>query len=313
MTIKISFRSKKIVAIAVIVFIFVLVFNLHYKARKYQSSSDFIYGDPTKPRLAIVVPFRDRFDELLSFVPYICKFLIQQNIGPFKIHILNQSARYRFNRGALANVGYLLVKNESDYIAIHDVDLVPLNKNLSYSYPEQGPYHLTAPKYHPNYNYDKYFGGILLIKNEHFAQVNGFSNKYFGWGLEDDEFYTRIKAAKLPVFRPENLDTNTTNTFLHFHHNRKRDTFKTKEQREALKYRDRVTGVNNLKFLVTSSHRMTIDEIYSFTVYNVELRCDIQQTPWCLPTYGKSHEKQQSATSESTSNTTLHLLRQKRD
>ena len=273
-------RRKWVLATSVIISLTIFILNTYRRTDHKQ------HDDP-KLRLAILVPFRDRFDELLSFVPYISKFLEQQKISSFNVYILNQSARYRFNRGALINAGYQLVKNESEYIAIHDVDLVPLNKNLSYSYPHLGPYHMTSPQYHPNYNYDKYFGGILLIRNDHFEMVNGFSNRYFGWGLEDDEFFTRIRAAKLPIFRPKNLMTNRTNTFLHFHHNRKRDTFKTKDQRDALKYRDRITGLSDLKFLVTSDHVMTIDRKYSFKVFNIELHCDVKSTPWCLTSYGK--------------------------
>lgn len=69
---------------------------------------------------------------------------------------------YRFNRASLINVGYLETKSNYDYIAMHDVDLLPLNKNLSYTYPQQ-PFHLAAPNLHPRYHYDKFIGGILLI------------------------------------------------------------------------------------------------------------------------------------------------------
>ena len=294
MTIKISLRNKKVLTIAVIFILFTITFHLHFKQSSFEAKLGGQDGR-AKSRLAIIVPFRDRFDELISFVPYLSDFIQQQqSTGSFRIHVINQSARYRFNRGALVNVGYKLVKDESDYIAIHDVDLIPMNKNLSYAYPELGPYHMTSPEYHPNYNYDKYIGGILLINNEHFQLVNGFSNRYFGWGLEDDEFYTRLKAANLPISRPENLSTNKSNTFLHFHYNRKRDTFKTKKQRESLKYRDKVTGLNSLKFLLKSNHTMTIDKIYPFHIYNVELHCDIQQTPWCLPVADSSATRSQS-------------------
>lgn len=48
---------------------------------------------------------------------------------------------------------------------------------------------------------------------EHFLLVNGMSNKYWGWGLEDDEFYVRLKEAGLNVTRPQNLSTDVQSTF----------------------------------------------------------------------------------------------------
>lgn len=253
---------------------------------------DWLAFDATEPhsdgqKLAIIVPFRDRFDELLLFVPLLTEFLAKQNILFFKFFIINQSSRYRFNRGALANIGFLIAKNSSDYIAIHDVDLIPLNNNLSYSYPNLGPHHIASPEYHPQYNYSKYFGGILLISNKHFESVNGMSNRYFGWGLEDDEFFTRIKAAKLPISRPQYLLTNRSNTFLHFHYNRKRDTFKTAQQREILSRRDKVTGLSTVDFNVTNKHELTIDVKYRCTVFDVEIGCNQSITPWCLPSATK--------------------------
>lgn len=284
-------RRKILIIIAGLLFtiiLFVFHRNVPYKVSdsSRRSQNEFEFKQNLKKfRLAVIVPFRDRFDELIEFVPHLTNFLSTQDIGSFNIFIINQSRRYRFNRGALTNVGFLLAKQVSDYIAIHDVDLIPVNKNLSYSYPEKGPYHMSSPTYHPQYNYSKYFGGILLINNKHFELVNGMSNKYFGWGLEDDEFYTRIKAAKLPIFYPENLSTNKTNTFLHFHYNRKRDTFKTKEQREILRRRDRTTGLNDIKYSVTSRHEISIDRLNNCTLFNVELFCDTTRTPWCLYSY----------------------------
>lgn len=84
----------------------------------------------------------------------------------------------------LVNIGFLFASNESTYMAMHDVDLLPINDQLSYQFPSEGPFHLSAPNLHPKYHYDKYVGGILLMRNKHFVQVNGFSTKYWGWGLE---------------------------------------------------------------------------------------------------------------------------------
>lgn len=134
-------------------------------------------------KLAIVVPFRDRFDELQLFVPHISKFLINKKIN-FNIYIVNQVDQYRFNRAALINVGFLASMTECDYMAMHDIDLLPLNDQLDYGYPKNGPFHVSAPGLHPEYNYSTFIGGILIVKKEHFLTTNGMSNRYWGWGKE---------------------------------------------------------------------------------------------------------------------------------
>lgn len=68
-------------------------------------------------------------------------------------------------------------KDDFDYLAMHDVDLLPLNSKLKYDFPENGPFHIAAPGLHPKYNYPTFIGGILLLKNEDFQLVNGMSNK----------------------------------------------------------------------------------------------------------------------------------------
>ena len=82
-------------------------------------------------RLAIIVPFRDRFEELLEFAPYMHSFLNKQKVR-HQFWIINQVDSYRFNRASLLNIGFLVSRDSCDYIAMHDVDLMPLNDNLSY-------------------------------------------------------------------------------------------------------------------------------------------------------------------------------------
>ena len=38
------------------------------------------------------------------------------------------------------------------------------------------------------------FGGVVSMTPEQFVAVNGFSNRFFGWGGEDDNMYFRCTA-----------------------------------------------------------------------------------------------------------------------
>ncbi|XP_022918587.1 beta-1,4-galactosyltransferase 7 [Onthophagus taurus] len=230
--------------------------------------------------LAVLVPYRDRFEELLEFAPYIHDFLNRQRIK-HDIFILNQVDKYRFNRASLINVGFLYTKSTHDYVAMHDVDLLPLNDQLSYAYPLNGPFHVSAPYLHPKYNYTDFVGGILLLTREHFELVNGMSNKYWGWGLEDDEFFVRLKEVKLTVSRPKNITTDRTNSFRHIHaKSRRRDTVKCFNQREVTRRRDRETGVNNVKYTIVSEKSVSIEGA-PVNVVSIQLSCDKNVTPWC--------------------------------
>ncbi|KAI4788144.1 hypothetical protein KUCAC02_036042, partial [Chaenocephalus aceratus] len=99
-------------------------------------------------KLALIVPFRDRFDELLVFLPFMQDFLNKKKIR-HKILVINQVDHYRFNRASLINVGFLESGDDTDYLAMHDVDLLPLNEALDYGFPSEGPFHVASPELHP--------------------------------------------------------------------------------------------------------------------------------------------------------------------
>ena len=54
--------------------------------------------------------------------------------------------------------------------------------------------------------YKGYFGGVSAMSTNDFKKVNGFSNKFWGWGGEDDDMRQRIKSAGLGK---KNLTLNT--------------------------------------------------------------------------------------------------------
>ena len=55
---------------------------------------------------------------------------------------------------------------------MHDVDLLPLNKDLYYGFPEKGPFHVSAPFLHPKYHYSTFVGGILIMSVAQFEKVS---------------------------------------------------------------------------------------------------------------------------------------------
>ncbi|XP_052773130.1 beta-1,4-galactosyltransferase 7-like [Mya arenaria] len=248
-------------------------------------------------KLAIIVPFRERFEELMEFAPYLHQYLLKQHVR-HEIYVINQIDTLRFNRGSLINIGALESSLDCDYIAMHDVDLLPVSEELDYSFPGNGPYHIASPELHPLYHYPTFIGGILLITKKHFSQVNGMSNRYYGWGREDDEFYVRLKKGGLLVTkskivngtaenyleirRPKNISTGRK-TFRHIHDRvkRVRDSANLFNQKEQTNRMDRETGVHTVKYEVKARNSLSINRA-PVTLLEVKLSCDFLRTPWCL-------------------------------
>lgn len=150
--------------------------------------------------LCIVVSFRNRDKHLEVFIPYITAYLENvNNIHNYEIVIVEQADSKPFNRAKLFNVGF----KESqgfDYYCFHDVDLIPLTADYSYS---DKPTHLATNCEQFNYKlpYPEYWGGVLLAPTEVIEKVNGWSNDYWGWGAEDDDFYYRLVKGKCDPVR----------------------------------------------------------------------------------------------------------------
>ncbi len=138
----------------------------------------------------LVVPYRNRPDQLATFLAWSKPFLAYQNLT-YHIVIVEQSPGTEFNRAALFNAGFTemtkkLKLNSSDQdtcFVFHDVDLVPQNPKNLYACPRSGsPVHLSAnlETFRFNLPYAELFGGAIAIKADVFKRVNGFSNNYFG-------------------------------------------------------------------------------------------------------------------------------------
>lgn len=146
-------------------------------------------------KLAIIVPFRDRQKHLDIFVPHIHEFLKGKGID-YTIFIAEQTDDRPFNYGKLCNVVVNEIGEEYTYFAFHDIDMLPMNDDCDYSYPDV-PIHLASQVQAHEYKlpYPQYFGGVVLINREDFEEANGYSNEYWGYGFEDLDLLFRIKES----------------------------------------------------------------------------------------------------------------------
>ena len=147
-------------------------------------------------KLGIIVPYRDRPQQLKRFIKHMGEYLTDLD---YQIFIIEQSDDKPFNRGKLLNVGYKFAcDNGCDYFVFHDVDMLP--EDVDYSYTDK-PLHLATHLQEHDYEttFFDYFGGVTMFNKEDFELINGFSNEYWGWGFEDDDLLIRCLDSNLEL------------------------------------------------------------------------------------------------------------------
>ncbi|XP_061195866.1 beta-1,4-galactosyltransferase 1-like isoform X2 [Saccostrea echinata] len=159
-----------------------------------------------RQKVALLIPFRDRYEHLKIFIHHIHPFLMRQQLE-YGIYIIDLDERIQFNRGLLLNVAFLEASKEFDYdcYIFHDVDLLPENDYNLYRCSDL-PRHMSVAVDKFNYKlpYVEIFGGVSAMTKEQILFVNGFSNKFSGWGGEDDDMYNRLKFRHMTVLRSMN-------------------------------------------------------------------------------------------------------------
>ena len=86
------------------------------------------------PLVAVVVPYRDREDQLHMFLGHMHSFLQRQGLS-YAIIVVEQMSESSFNRAKLLNIGFHEIKTrfpECGCFIFHDVDLLPVNDENIY-------------------------------------------------------------------------------------------------------------------------------------------------------------------------------------
>ncbi|XP_046393595.1 beta-1,4-N-acetylgalactosaminyltransferase bre-4-like, partial [Ischnura elegans] len=176
--------------------------------------------------VAIVIPYRDRWQHLLTLLSYLHPILQRQQVA-YRVFVVEQYGNDTFNKGAIMNAAFRVVLQNAGTMArwsspsagggarvapaasfyhcfvFHDVDLIPEDDRNMYTCPEH-PRHMSVAVDELNYRlpYKVLVGGVFAIRTEHFFRVNGYSNLYWGWGGEDDDMGYRVQQAGLVITRP---------------------------------------------------------------------------------------------------------------
>ena len=154
---------------------------------------------PAIPKIIFIVPYRNREQQLQTFKTQIKYILEDYDSSEYSIYIIHQTDERIFNRGAIKNIGFLMVKDKypNDYknitLVFNDVDTIPVQKNLFH-------YDTTIGVVKHFYGFTYTLGGIVSIKAGDFERVNGFPN-FWAWGYEDNMFQSRIERAGIKIDR----------------------------------------------------------------------------------------------------------------
>jgi hypothetical protein len=151
------------------------------------------------PKIIFIVPYRNREEHLEYFKKHIK--IVLEDLPPesYNIYYIHQCDDRVFNRGAMKNIGFLMVKNKyPDHyknitLVFNDVDSIPLNKNLlNYT---------TVPGVVKHfYGYHHTLGGIVSMNAYDFEKINGYPN-FWAWGYEDNMLQQRAIKAKYEINR----------------------------------------------------------------------------------------------------------------
>lgn len=161
-------------------------------------------------KVAIVIPYKNRMEHLLMLTNHLHPILQRQNIM-YCIFVAEQYDNGSFNKAQIMNSAFKEIttnynayghpadvdkhgrRRPFDCFVFHDVDMLMENDHNLYMC-EKFPKHLSPSidKFNYSGHYGTIYGGVTAMKTETYQLVNGHSNRFWGWGGEDNDMEKRI-------------------------------------------------------------------------------------------------------------------------
>jgi hypothetical protein len=197
------------------------------------------------PKMIFIVPYRNRAPHLIHFKVYMKYILSEISENDYEIYFIHQADTKPFNRGAMKNIGFLVVKNKypNHYknitLIFNDIDNMPCEKNLL-------DYKTSNGIVKHFFGFEWTLGGIISITGADFEKINGFPN-YWAWGQEDNDIHDRVKKNNIKIDRSQFYKFGDTRII-----NIKNDANRTlsKEQifRSGPKNNEGLSDIKNIKY-----------------------------------------------------------------
>ena len=146
-----------------------------------------------KMKINVLIPFRDRDEDIKLSLPKINDSLIALGLTP-TFFIAEQANDLPFNRGMIFNAGFLEAKKITDcsHWIFHDVDIFEKTPgHLKYGRVD-GVRHVYGMEW-------SNLGGIFCIDSKTYELANGYSNNFWGWGKEDDDLRNRLNDLGIKI------------------------------------------------------------------------------------------------------------------
>ena len=152
----------------------------------------------------MVIPYRNMPGCRAKFLSFLAKCKIIQHFNIMFVEQFDDGKR--FNLGKLLNVGFDIFRNESVppwVFMYHAVDLFPSDDMRIYLHHmndmlknNQDVYGFCCDWSQSGCEPHQFFQ-CAMFRPKSFELTNGYSNKYWGWGHEDGDFFHRLTARQM--------------------------------------------------------------------------------------------------------------------
>jgi hypothetical protein len=196
------------------------------------------------PKTIFIVPYRDRKQQYEFFARQMAHVLEGTS---YRILYIHQKDNRSFNRGALKNIGFIVVKNlypntyRNITLVFNDIDTMPYTKGF-FNYE-------TVPGVVKHfYGFTFALGGIASMTAGDFERVNGFPNLW-AWGYEDNALNQRVIKSSIRIDRTQFypiLDKN----ILHLQDGVVREVNRSEYDTYKFLTPEGVNSITNLKYTI---------------------------------------------------------------